>query len=184
MIDSLTISGIVATEPRHVTTAQGLPITSFRLASQQRKYDRVTGLWSDGDTNWYTVTAFRQLAANVALSVKKGERLMVSGRLRIRSWQKDDRSGTSVEVEADSIGHDLSWGTATYTRGVSSASTVGAPETINERDLTKRNDQREVTGVNTQGKITELQGQQEFADLPIPQEALDSEGESALSVPF
>ncbi len=125
MVDTLTIAGTVATEPRHIVTSQGLSITSFRLASAQRKYDRNTNTWSDGETNWYTVTAFRQLAENVVASVKKGERVMVFGKLRIRGWQKDERSGLSVEIDADAVGHDLIWGTSVYTRNTVSAATGG-----------------------------------------------------------
>jgi single-strand DNA-binding protein len=95
-----------------------LPITSFRLAASQRRFDRTKNQWIDGDTNWYTVTAFRQLAINVAGSVAKGERIVVSGKLRVRDWDNGERAGTSVEIEADSIGHDLTWGSSVFTRTV------------------------------------------------------------------
>ena len=68
MTDMLTLTGLVATPPKHTTTANGLSITSFRLASNQRRYDRVKQEWVDAETNWYTVTSFRQLAKNVVLS--------------------------------------------------------------------------------------------------------------------
>lgn len=119
MSDIITVTGLIATTPRHVVTSEGLPITSFRLASSQRRYDRATEKWVDASTNWYTVTAFRQLAINAVPSVSKGDRVVVSGRLRVRDWQNDDRTGTNVEIEAESIGHDLFWGTAVFTRTVS-----------------------------------------------------------------
>lgn len=121
MTDTITLSGLVATTPRHLTTSEGLAITSFRLASSQRRFDRVSSRWVDGDTNWYTVSAFRQLAENAAVSVNKGDRVVVSGKLRIRDWENTDRSGTTVEVEADVLGHDLSWGISHYTRNTTSA---------------------------------------------------------------
>jgi single-strand DNA-binding protein len=93
-----------------------LAITSFRLASSQRRYDRVAQRWIDGDSNWYTVSAFRNLAQNAATSVSKGDRIILTGRVRIRDWENTDRSGTTVEIEADSVGHDLTWGTSVYTR--------------------------------------------------------------------
>ncbi len=74
--------------------------------------------WKDGDTNWFTITAFKNLAINTANSLSKGERIVVTGTLRVRDWDNGERSGTSVEIEADSIGHDLAWGTATFTRTV------------------------------------------------------------------
>jgi len=120
MTDSITLTGLVATTPRHLVTSEGLPITSFRLASTQRRYDRGEQKWIDGETNWYTVTAFRQLAMNVVGSVNKGQRVVVSGKLRIRDWESGDRAGTTVEIDADALGHDLAWGTSVFTRSVSS----------------------------------------------------------------
>jgi single-strand DNA-binding protein len=121
MSDIITLTGVVATIPRAITTSEGLAITSFRLASTQRRFDRAQEKWVDGDTNWYTVTTFRQLASNAAVSVKKGERVVVTGRLRIRDWESGDKAGTNIDVEADAIGHDLSWGTAAFSRNTVSA---------------------------------------------------------------
>jgi len=114
MTDHLTLTGLVATTPRHIVTTEGLAITSFRLASQQRKYDRSNNSWADGETNWYTVTAFRDLAVNASQSLNKGDRIVTSGRVKVRDWTTDDRTGTSVEVEAEALGHDLFWGTSQY----------------------------------------------------------------------
>ena len=122
MSDTITITGLVATPPRHITTTEGLHITSFRLASTQRRYDRSQERWIDGDTNWYTITTFRQLAINAITSVTKGQRVLVSGRLRIREWANGEKTGTTIEIEADAVGHDLSWGSAVFTRSVTSSS--------------------------------------------------------------
>ena len=121
MTDTLTLTGFVATVPNHFVTSEGLPITSFRLASTQRRFDRSRNLWVDNGTNWYSVTSFRQLARNTNSSIRKGERVIVTGRLRIRDWTAGEKVGTSVEIDADSIGHDLTWGTASFTRSMSSA---------------------------------------------------------------
>ncbi|HYI32073.1 MAG TPA: single-stranded DNA-binding protein [Glaciibacter sp.] len=118
MSDIITLTGIVATTPRHLVTSSQVPITSFRLASGQRRFDRAKNAWVDATTNWYTVSTFRQLAFNVAASVHKGEHVIVTGRLRIRDWDNQERNGTSVDVEADSVGHDLMWCTATAVRNV------------------------------------------------------------------
>jgi single-strand DNA-binding protein len=118
--DTITLTGIVGTEPRAVTTSEGLAITSFRLASTQRRFVKAQEKWVDGETNWYTITSFRQLATNSAVSVKKGERILVTGRLRIREWENSSKSGTNIEIEADAMGHDLSWGTAAFSRGAGS----------------------------------------------------------------
>jgi single-strand DNA-binding protein len=121
MSDTITVTGLVATTPRHLVTSEGLPITSFRVASTQRRFDRSQEKWIDAETNWYTVSVFRQLAINAAASIKKGERVLVTGRLRIREWQNGERAGTTIEIEADAIGHDLSWGTSVFGRTISSS---------------------------------------------------------------
>ena len=118
MSELISVAGLVATTPRHLVTQDGLPITSFRLASSQRRFDRSQNKWIDGETNWFTVTGFRQLAINASTSVSKGDRIVASGKLRVRDWDNGERAGTSVEIEADSIGHDLSWGSAVFTRTV------------------------------------------------------------------
>jgi single-strand DNA-binding protein len=121
-------------------TSEGLPITSFRLASSQRRFDKATSTWVDASTNWYTVTAFRQLAINAVPSLSKGDRIVVSGRLRVRDWQTDDRTGTNVEIEAETLGHDLFWGTAVFTRlvalGGDSQATGAEPEVAPEPVVT------------------------------------------------
>lgn len=106
---NITIQGLVATTPRHIITFEGLAITSFRLAEYNSNDP-------DATTNWYTVSAFRQLGINTASSVSKGDRVIVSGSMKIRDWDNGERSGTSVEIEAVSIGHDLEWGTTEFTR--------------------------------------------------------------------
>ncbi len=118
MANQITVTGLVATTPRHLTTSEGLPITSFRLACSYRKFDRTTMKWVDGETNWYTVTSFQTLALNTASSINKGDRILVTGDLRVRDWDNGERAGTSVEIEAEAIGHDVSWGTSTFTRTV------------------------------------------------------------------
>ena len=118
MSDVFSVQGLEATTPRHLVTQDGLPITSFRLASSKRRFDRSKNTWIDGETNWFTVTCFRQLAINTASSVSKGDRVCTSGRLKVRDWDNGERTGTSVEIEAEVIGHDLSWGNSVFTRTV------------------------------------------------------------------
>ncbi len=127
MPDLITVTGVVATTPRHVTTNSGLEITSFRLASTQRRYDRDQKKWVDGETNWYSVSGFRHLALNLVGSLQVGHPLVVSGRLRIRTWDNGERTGTSVEIEADAVGHDLARGTAVFTRVLANPGPPGAP---------------------------------------------------------
>jgi len=114
----ITVCGNVTADPKHRVRDDGLLITSFRVASTERKYDPGQKQWVDGETTWVNVSCFRALAANVALSVHKGERLIVHGRLRTRRWVSGERSGYSVDLDAAAVGHDLSWGTSKFTRVV------------------------------------------------------------------
>lgn len=116
MSNIVTVVGTIATEPRALTTQSGIALCSFRVASGERRFDREKKSWVDGETNWFTVTAFRGLALNAHDSFHKGDRVVVSGRLRVRSWERDDRSGTSVEIEAEALGHDLRWGVSQFSK--------------------------------------------------------------------
>jgi single-strand DNA-binding protein len=111
-----TTTGLVATTPRYLKTIEGTDICSFRLASGYKRFDRTKMDWVEGETNWLTITAFGTLAINVASSISKGDRIIISGTLRVRDWDNGEKTGTSVEVEADTIGHDLVWGKSTFTR--------------------------------------------------------------------
>jgi len=126
MPDTIAVGGVIATEPKHILTDEKLKITSFRLASQQRRFDRAHDRWVDGETNWYSVVAFRQLAENAEASLKKGDRVLVRGRLRIRDWTSGERQGVTVEIEAEGIGHDLAWGQSTYRKVARTPAAAGA----------------------------------------------------------
>lgn len=105
-MNKITVTGLVATTPRHTVTTDGLAITSFRLAVAT----------NENQTNWYTVTAFKQLAVNAANSISKGDRVIVTGDLRIRDWDNGERAGTTVEIEATALGHDLAYGSSVFTK--------------------------------------------------------------------
>jgi single-strand DNA-binding protein len=134
MSDSFSATGLVATTPRHLVTQDGLPITSFRLAASTKRFDKQTNRWTDSETNWFTVTSFRQLAINTATSVSKGDRVIVMGRLRVRDWDNGERAGTSVEIEAETLGHDLVWGSSTFVRTVNVREEQPNPEVEEEFD--------------------------------------------------
>ena len=112
-MQEITVQGLVATVPRHIVTQDNIPLTSLRLAAQLK----------DGRCNWYTVNATGQLALNIAASINKGERIIVVGPLYVRDWDNGERAGTSVEIEARTIGHDLTYGTSDFYRTVLVAET-------------------------------------------------------------
>lgn len=116
MTSTITLRGLVGTTPRHMVTSDGLPITSFRLAATTERPNPSDPENVILDSDWFTVTTFRDLAVNVVKSIEKGQRILVTGKLRIREWEGDGTSGTNVEVEAESLGHDLAYGEAKFKR--------------------------------------------------------------------
>jgi len=122
MSDTVAVRGFVASEPRHLVTEGGLPITSFRLVTTRRRYNRTSSAWEDGGNNWYTVSAFRRLALSAADSIAKGDPVLVAGRICLREWA-GEKQGMTVEIEAESIGHDLTWGRSAFTRAVARETT-------------------------------------------------------------
>ena len=130
MTETITVTGRVASSPRHVCTSEGLNIASFRLVAARRQFDQATGRWVAAETNWYTVTAFRELARNVGECVAEGQQVIVAGRLRVHEWHSEGGGGTAVEIDAETIGHDLCWGTAIYSRRVNGSGPVVDEQTI------------------------------------------------------
>lgn len=114
MIDTVTIVGRVATDPTQSQTGGGVPVTNFRMASTHRRFDNASQSWVDSGTNWFSVAAFRQLGEHAKASLRTGDSIIVTGKLRIRTWESNGKQGTSVDIEADAIGHDLRWGTTAF----------------------------------------------------------------------
>ena len=120
MSENITVRGYVATDIRMTVAPSGLPIAGFRMCTTERRFDRQSDTWVDGHTNWYSVSMFRQLATNAAACVKKGDRVLVFGRLKVKPWiNAEGKTGTNVEIDADCLGHDLMWGTAGFRRASS-----------------------------------------------------------------
>lgn len=122
MSTTITVIGTIATDPRLVKPAGGGQLCSFRLASDERRYDREKQSWVEGNTNWFGVVTFRGLASHAHESFHKGDRVLVTGKLRIRDWQTGEKRGTSIEIEAEAIGHDVLWGVSTFEKRSKTAS--------------------------------------------------------------
>ena len=111
-----TVIGNAVTDVSLRTTSTGASVASFRIASNSRRFDKSTNTWIEQDPSYLSVSAWSQLAENVALSVHKGQALVVTGKLKVRQWQDADKSGTNVEIDATAIGHDLNRGTSEFTK--------------------------------------------------------------------
>jgi len=109
--NAVTLAGNLTADPELRFTANGVQVTGFRLAVTPRIWQE--GGWKDGQTSYFRVRAWRDVAANVAESLGKGDRVVVVGRLRTRSWETADGDRRSVvEVEADEVGVSLRWAIA------------------------------------------------------------------------
>jgi single-strand DNA-binding protein len=111
---SITIVGNVVDEVALRPTPTGLSRVSFRVANTQRRRDRETGQWVDGHKLFVSVTFWREFAENVALSVKKGDPVVVHGRIYSRQYVRDENNHVSYEIEPESIGHDLARGVGVF----------------------------------------------------------------------
>jgi len=97
--------------------AGGVPVASFRVATTPRRYQRKTDSWEDGDTQWYSVNTWRTLAENGEQSLRRGDPVVVHGKLSAHVWtNKSGLEVTTFEVEAAFVGHDLNRGTSRFQR--------------------------------------------------------------------
>jgi single-strand DNA-binding protein len=104
----ITISGNLVDDPELRFTPAGQPVARFRVASTPRFRDNATGEWKDGDSLFLTCNVWRQAAENVAESLQRGMRVIVSGRLRQRSYEtKEGEKRTVYEIEVDDVGPSL-----------------------------------------------------------------------------
>jgi single-strand DNA-binding protein len=104
----ITIAGNLVDDPELRFTPAGQPVAKFRIASTPRFMDRTTNEWKDGDSLFLTCNVWRQAAENVAESLTRGMRVIVSGRLRQRSYEtKEGEKRTVYEVEVDDVGPSL-----------------------------------------------------------------------------
>jgi single-strand DNA-binding protein len=123
-----TIVGNLVDDPELRFTNNGTPVVNFRVAVTQRVQEG--GAWRDGETTFFRVNAWRDQANHLADSLlRKGDRVMVIGRLRQRSWETPDGERRSVaEIEADEVGASLKWATASVERATIRDGGVRSPD--------------------------------------------------------
>jgi single-strand DNA-binding protein len=124
------LQGNLVQDPAQTVTANGNKVTRFRMASSGRRLDRNTGEWASTDPVYMSVVCWRQLGDNVMQSLRKGDSVVVMGRLTYREWD-DPQSGARrnrYEVEATSVGPDLSRYIATLARPLRELPEPAVPE--------------------------------------------------------
>ncbi|MET7424002.1 single-stranded DNA-binding protein [Dactylosporangium sp. NPDC005555] len=131
---TVTIVGNVLNEPdcRRLGESQKL-VTNFKVAATARRYDRHEERWVDGDTLRLRVTCWRQLAENVIRSVHVGDPVIVTGRLTSRNWETEDHvKRVAYELEATTVGHDLTRGRAKFARVKTSTMTSSIDDELSD----------------------------------------------------
>lgn len=113
---AITIVGNVTRDPELRYIPSGTQVATFGVAVGSRR-KTASGDWEDGPTSFFDVTCWRDLAANVAESITKGDRVVVTGRLEVRDWEAEGgKKGRSAEVTADDVGASMRWATVVVQR--------------------------------------------------------------------
>lgn len=122
----ITVVGNLTADPELRYTQGGLPVVNFTIASTPRNFDRQANEWKDGEALFLRASVWREFAEHVAGSLKKGMRVVATGRLKQRSYETaEGEKRTALELEIDEIGPSLRYATAQVTRAAASAK--GAP---------------------------------------------------------
>lgn len=112
----ITVTGWVGS-PVELREAAGVAVTDFRVACTPRRFDRKLQEWVNGDTQWYNVTAWRQLAENCAASLNSGDPVVLRGRMIAETWKNGSgMEMTTMKVEASFVAHDLNRGVSRFAR--------------------------------------------------------------------
>ena len=138
------MAGHVVTDPKLAGTRSGQPFTRVRIGVTTRKQDRLTGEWKDSASSYFTVSCWRRMATNAAASLRKGDPVIVWGKLRSRVWV--DGNGEKhriIDIEADTICHDASMGWTHFMRGRTPGPTA---DELAQRDLAAKQDQELADG--------------------------------------
>jgi single-strand DNA-binding protein len=143
MFDTMiTVVGNLVDDPKMRATPTGTPVASFRIASTSRRFDQLSGRHVDGNRLFLTVTCWQEMAANVASSLRKGQPVVVYGRLLSREYVKDEQARVTFEMTAEAVGPNLARGRADFTRASATravtsvaADSAGLPPDLTEEFL-------------------------------------------------
>lgn len=123
---TITVIGNLTNDPELRFTPSGSAVANFTIASTPRTFDRQSNEWKDGETLFLRASVWREAAANVAESLTKGMRVIVSGRLKSRSYEtKEGEKRTVIELEVDEIGPSLRYANAKVNRTQRSGGQAG-----------------------------------------------------------
>lgn len=113
---SITIIGNLTADPELRFTPSGQAVCNFTVASTARFFDKAKNEWAEGDSTFIRCSVWREMAENCAESLEKGNRVVVTGTLKVRQYETDKGKGTSVECDVEEVGPSLKWASAKITR--------------------------------------------------------------------
>ena len=159
------MTGYLVQEPSLKKLAGDVSVAKLRIAYTARRQNRETGEWSDGPTTFVNVQCWRHLADHVTTCLRKGEPVLVMGRLRIRNYEDGEgKSRVAVEIDATAVGHDLNRGVAHFFRAsravgrtAAEAAAAGEPDS---GDVAEPGD---LTAAAVNGGVLDEQAVAEFA---------------------
>lgn len=128
----VTLVGNLVDDPKLHTTDGGAEVAGFRVASTARRFDRAEQRWVDGGSLFLSVSCWRALGANAAASLRRGDPVVVTGRLTTRTYEKDGQTRSVPELEALALGPDLARGTAVFRRAPRAPEDAAEP--VEKRD--------------------------------------------------
>ncbi|TCM43757.1 single-stranded DNA-binding protein [Kribbella sp. VKM Ac-2568] len=133
----LTLQGRVGSDIKFKEVSGRVALASFRLGTTPRQYDRTKQAWVDRPTTWFTVECWRTLAENVNESLRRGQPVVVTGRLKTTEWLEEGQTKSRTVLDAFSVGHDLTRGRTTFTKNPPQTQLPEAPSTLDAemRDL-------------------------------------------------
>ncbi len=182
------LRGYLTAEPTlHQKTPAATPVTEIRVGSTPRRLNRETGEWHDAPTSYYRVKCWRRLAINAASSLHKGDMVVVHGRFYMSNWvDSQQRPRSTLEIEADSLGHDLTYGWSHFLRGTRSQSERAAGVNAGEmarQDVGSANPDVETAGafVGDGGYDGDGDGDRDPSEPRAGEAALAPGGEAALA---
>lgn len=111
---TVTITGFVGADPVRFGREGGFAACSFRVGSTRSYFHTASGEWKEHPTTWITIKAFRALAEHILDSVHTGDPVIVSGLLNTETWQQDGNNRSRIVIEANSVGHDMGYGTSIF----------------------------------------------------------------------
>jgi len=102
-LPTITVTGNLAADPELRFVASGTPVAGIRIGCSDRKLNRQTNEWEDGDTLWLTVSIWKAKGEAAAEQLRRGDLVTVTGKLRMRQWERDGQRQTAYEIDADTV---------------------------------------------------------------------------------